>query len=369
MVPFVDLPGQYKTLKPEIDAAVLRVLDSGDFALGPEVAEFEREFAAYVGTRHAVGLNSGTSALHLALLALGIRPGDEVITTSMTFIASAAAIRYAGAIPRFVDIEPVTCTIDPARLERAITSRTRAIMPVHLYGQIAAMDDILAIAARHGLPVIEDAAQAHGTKDAQGRLAGSLGRVGCFSFYPSKNLGAYGEGGILVTNDEEIASTSRALRDWGQSARYRHTVLGYNYRMDGIQGAILRVKLRHLEAWTDARRGHAAQYRVWLGAADVGLPSERPGTRHVYHVYAIRSMQRDALRRHLDASGIQTGVHYPIPLHLQPVFADLGHVQGDFPVAESLAAEQLSLPMFAELTDAQIREVAVAVKAFEHVVV
>lgn len=368
MVPFVDLPAQYRNLKPEIDAAVLRVLESGRFALGPEVAEFEREFASYVGARHAVAVNSGTSALHLALLALGIRAGDEVITTPMTFIATAAAIRYVGATPRFVDIAPGTYTIDPALIEGAITPRTRAILPVHLYGQMAAMDDILSVAARHHLPVIEDAAQAHGTKDEQGRLAGSLGRAGCFSFYPTKNLGACGEGGILVTNDEAIASKSRTLRDWGQAARYQHTLLGYNYRMDGIQGAILRVKLRHLERWIEARRAHAAQYRLLLSKADVRLPDERPGTRHVFHLYAVRSTQRDALRRHLDAAGIQTGVHYPVPLHLQPVFADLGHRPGDCPVAESLAAEQLSLPMFAELTATQIREVAVAVKAFEHVV-
>jgi dTDP-4-amino-4,6-dideoxygalactose transaminase len=368
MVPFIDLRGQYRDLKPEIDAAVLRVLESGQFALGPEVAEFEQEFAAYVGTRHAVAVNSGTSALHLALLALGIETGDEVITTPMTFIATAAAIRYVGATPKFVDIAPDTYTIDPALIERAITPRTRAILPVHLYGQMAAMDDILDVANRHSLPVIEDAAQAHGAKDAQGRPAGSFGRAGCFSFYPTKSLGACGEGGLLVTNDDAIASASRARRDWGQSARYQHTLLGYNYRMDGIQGAILRVKLGHLERWTEARRAHAGRYRTLLGEAGVRLPYERPGTRHVFHVYAIRSTQRDALRRHLDATGIQTGVHYPTPLHLQPVFADLGHRRGDFPVAESLAAEQLSLPIFAELTAAQIRDVAVAVKAFEHVV-
>ncbi len=361
MIPMVDLQAQYSRLKPEIDEAVLRVLASSQFILGPEVAAFERDFAAYCGASEAIAVNSGTSALHLALLVAGVGPGDEVVTVPYTFVATVAAIRYAGATPVFVDIEEPWFTMDPARLEAAITPRTRAILPVHLYGQPADMDPILEVARRHGLPVIEDAAQAHGA-EYKGRRCGSIGDIAAFSFYPGKNLGAYGEGGAVVTSHAEWARRVRVLRDWGQEKRYEHTVKGFNYRMDGIQGAILRVKLRHLEDWTAARRSRAALYARALAGGPVQTPRERPDVRHVFHVYAIRSRCRDALREALQAHGIATGVHYPIPVHLQPAHADLGLGVGAFPVAERVAAEILSLPIYPELTDAQVQTIAAAIK-------
>lgn len=364
MIPYADLQSQYRAIKPEIDAAVLRVLDSAQFILGEEVAAFEREFSTFSGTRECVALNSGTSALHLALLATGVRPGDEVITVPFTFVATAAAILYAGAKPVFVDIDPVTYCMDPGVLERAITPRTKAIMPVHLYGHPADMAPILEIAARRGLTVIEDAAQAHGAH-YNGQPCGSIGAIAGFSFYPGKNLGAYGEGGAAVTGNLEFARTMRLLRSWGEEKRYEHTLKGFNYRMDGIQGAILRVKLRHLEAWTEARRARAADYRAVFAGSEVRVPVERPGCRHVYHVYAVRLRNRDATRAHLQQAGIQTGVHYPIPIHLQPAYRDLGYARGDFPVAERIASEILSLPMFPEMTSAQVEEVGVAVLAAE----
>lgn len=273
MIPFLDLKAQYASLKSEIDAAVLGVLASAQYVLGEEVAQFEREFAAYCGTKHAIAVNTGTSALHLALLAAGVGPGDEVITVPFTFVATASAICYTGATPVFIDVEPVTLTMDPQQLEAAITPRTKAILPVHLYGQMADLDAIKAIADRHGIPLIEDACQAHGA-ELHGRRAGSIGVSGCFSFYPGKNLGACGEGGIVVTNDDEHASMIRMLRDWGQEQRYHHALKGFNYRMDGIQGAILRVKLRHLEDWTEARRAHAKRYSSLLkGSSEVKPPS------------------------------------------------------------------------------------------------
>jgi dTDP-4-amino-4,6-dideoxygalactose transaminase/acetyltransferase-like isoleucine patch superfamily enzyme len=356
-VPFVDLKGQYQAIRPEILEALNRVLDGGAYVLGDEVAAFEHEFAAYSGSEFGVALNSGTSALHLALLAAGIGPGDEVITVPFTFVATVAAILYAGARPVLVDIDPRSLTLDIAQLERAIGPRTRAIMPVHLYGQPADMDPILAIARRHGLVVIEDAAQAHGA-EYKGRRAGSLGDLGCFSFYPGKNLGAYGEGGLVTTGNPEYARTIRMLRDWGQERKYHHVLRGYNYRMEGFQGAILRVKLRRLEAWTEARRAHAARYDRLLAGANVTTPVATADTRHVYHVYAVRSDRRDELQRDLQATGIQTGIHYPIPVHLQPAYADLGYGPGDFPESERAAGEVLSLPMYPELTaDLQARVV------------
>ena len=367
MIPYVDLRSQYRAIKSEIDAAVLRVLDSTQFILGDEVAAFEREFAAYCGTADAIGVNSGTSALHLALLAAGIGPGDEVITVPFTFVATAAAIVYSGAKPVFVDIEPETYTMDPSAIERAITRRTKAIMPVHLYGHAADMDPILDIAQRRGLTVIEDAAQAHGAK-YHGRRCGSMGIMAAFSFYPGKNLGAYGEGGAVVTSDPVLAKKIRLLRSWGEERRYEHTVKGFNYRMDGMQGAILRVKLRHLEAWTEARRARAADYSREFAGAGVRTPIERPDCRHVYHVYAVRLSRRDSTRAALQAAEIQTGVHYPIPVHLQPAYADLGHAPGDFPVSERVAAEVLSLPLFPEMTTEQAVSVAAAVRAAEKVV-
>lgn len=362
MIPFLDLKAQYQSLKGEIDAAVLNVLASAHYVLGEEVASFEREFAAYCGTRHAVAVNTGTSALHLALLALGVGPGDEVITVPFTFVATASAICYVGARPVFVDVEPRTLTMDASRLEAAITSRTKAIIPVHLYGQMADMDAIQAIADRHGIPVIEDACQAHGA-EYHGKRAGSIGSIGCFSFYPGKNLGACGEGGMAVTDSDEHAKMLRMLRDWGQEQRYHHVIKGFNYRMDGLQGAILRVKLRHLEDWIMARRRHAASYSSKLkGNTVVETLAEAPDRRHVYHIYAVRCRDRDRLQWTLNDGGIQTGLHYPIPVHLQKAHADLGYSQGDFPVSEAAAREMLSLPIYPEMTDRQVDGVVAAVE-------
>lgn len=360
MIPYLDLKAQYRGIKDEIDAAVLRVLDSTQFILGDEVAAFEREFATYCHASESVGVNSGTSALHLALLAAGIGAGDEVITTPFTFVATVAAIRYAGATPVFVDIEPDYFTIDPATIESAITARTRAIVPVHLYGQPAEMNGILEVAHRRGLRVIEDAAQAHGS-EYHGRRCGSLAEIAAFSFYPGKNLGAYGEGGALTTTRGDLAATCRVLRDWGQEKRYEHRLKGFNYRMDGIQGAVLRVKLRHLEVWTEQRRQVARWYDDALDPRGVRLPKERPGCRHVYHVYVVRSDDRDGLRDSLGQRGIQTGIHYPIPVHLQPAHEDLGYHRGDFPVAEAIAREVVSLPIYPEMTREQVQFVAAAV--------
>ena len=364
MIPYADLRSQYRSIKDEIDAAVLRVLDSTQFILGEEVVAFEREFAAYCGTADAVGVNSGTSALHLALLAAGIGPGDEVVTVPFTFVATAAAIVYSGATPVFVDIEPGTYTMAPGQIERVITPRTKAIMPVHLYGHAADMDPILDIAKRHNLVVIEDAAQAHGA-GYKGRRCGSMGQMAAFSFYPGKNLGAYGEGGAVVTSDPVLAKKIRVMRSWGEERRYEHSVKGFNYRMDGLQGAILRVKLRHLEAWTEARRARAADDARAFAGSGLVTPTEQPGCRHVYHVYAVRLAHRDSTRAALQASDIQTGVHYPIPVHLQPAHADLGYARGDFPVSEAVACEVLSLPLFPEMTSEQVGEVVAAVRACE----
>ncbi len=357
MIPFLDLKAQYASIKDEIDTAVLGVLASAQYVLGDEVAHFEEEFADYCGVRHAVAVNTGTSALHLALLAAGVGPGDEVITVPFTFVATVSAICYAGALPVFVDVEPVSLTMDPAKLEVAITSRTKAIVPVHLYGQMADMDAIIAIAARHGIPVIEDACQAHGA-EYKGRRAGSIGVSGCFSFYPGKNLGACGEGGIAVTNNDAHAKTMRMLRDWGQERRYHHVLKGFNYRMDGIQGAILRVKLRHLDAWTNARRAHATHYSSLLAElGTVKTPVEVAYRRHVYHIYAVRCRNRDGLHAVLEAEGIQSGLHYPIPVHLQRAHEDLGYRPGDFPVSETAARTVLSLPIYPEMTTKQVEQV------------
>lgn len=361
MIPFVDLKAQYASIRTEVNAAIQGVLDSCQFTLGSEVVEFEREFAAYCQGEYGVGVNSGTSALHLALLAAGIGPGDEVITVPFTFVASVAAIHYSGARTVFVDIDPKSFTMDPARIEAAITDRTRAIMPVHLYGQTADMDPILEIARRRGLAVIEDAAQAHGA-EYKGRRAGSLGQMGCFSFYPGKNLGAYGEGGMVVTSDPQYARTLRMLRDWGAEKKYHHVLKGYNYRLEGIQGAVLRVKLRHLETWTEARRAAAARYELLLSGSGVPMPAQMPYARHVYHVYAIRTKDRQRWQESLQGEGIQTGIHYPIPVHLLPAYEDLGYMRGDFPHSEQAADEVLSLPMYPELTEQQAGVVAAGVR-------
>lgn len=361
MIPFLDLKAQHRALRAELVEAAGRVIDSCQFALGNEVAAFEEEFAAYCHAKYAAGVNTGTSALHLAFLAAGIGPGDEVITVSHTFMASVSAVRYAGAKPVLVDIDPKTYTMDPALIERAITKHTKAILPVHLYGQPADMDPILEIGKKHNLLVIEDACQAHGA-EYKGRRAGSMGHMAAFSFYPGKNLGACGEGGAFVTNDPEYIKKVRMLRDWGQEKRYHHVLEGYNYRMDNIQGAFLRVKLRHLPAWTEARRAHAALYRELWAGSPVRFPHEAANAKHVYHIYATMASNRDALHKILGDKGIATGFHYPIPVHLQPCFAHLGYKAGDLPHTEKAAAEEISLPMFPELTDDQIREIVAAVK-------
>jgi len=359
MIPFVDLRSQYSGIKAEITAAIARVLDSGQFVLGDEVEQFEREFASACNAEHGVAVNSGTSALHLALLASGVGRGDEVITVPHTFVATAAAIEYTGARPVFVDIDPATYTMDPNQIARAIGPKTKAILPVHLYGHPADMDPILDIALESGLTVVEDACQAHGAH-YKNRPVGGIGRAGCFSFYPGKNLGAYGEGGILVTNDAALAKQARMLRDWGQERKYVHVLKGFNYRMEGIQGAILRVKLRHLPAWTEARRSHAQAYHEKLRHSGLTLPLEAAWARHVYHVYAVRVADRAAVQRTLQSNGIATGIHYPVPVHLQPAWADLGYKAGDFPEAERAANEVLSLPMFPELSETEIEVVAAA---------
>lgn len=362
MIPFLDLKAQYQSIKSEIDAAVLGVLASGQYILGEEVVRLEQEFADYCNVKHAIAVNTGTSALHLSLLAAGVGPGDEVITVPFTFVATVSAICYTGARPVFVDVEPVTLTMDAAQLEAKITSRTKAIIPVHLYGQMADMDAIKAVADHYRIPVIEDACQAHGAR-YKGARAGSIGTSGCFSFYPGKNLGACGEGGIVVTNSDDHAKTMRMLRDWGQEQRYHHLLKGFNYRMDTIQGAILRIKLRHLEAWTEARRAHAHRYSSLLsGSVHLKTPLEITDRRHVYHVYAVRSRDRDALQRALTAEGIQSGLHYPIPVHLQKAHADLGHQAGDFPVSEAAAREVLSLPIYPEMPAWHVDQVAAALE-------
>ena len=361
MVPFLNLKAQHAALEEELVAAFRRTLSSTQFVLGSEVAAFEEEFSAFSGAEFGIGVNSGTSALHLALLAAGIGSGDEVITVSCTFVATVAAIDYTGARPVFVDVDPATLNMDVAKVESAITSRTKAILPVHLHGQPADLDPLLEIARRHGLVVIEDAAQAHGA-EYKGRRAGSIGDMGCFSFYPGKNLGACGEGGMVVTNNEEFAQRIRMLRDWGQERKYHHTLKGFNYRMEGIQGAVLRVKLRHLDAWTEGRRRNAAHYNALLADSGITIPVEAPYARHVYHVYAVRIPNRDAVQAALQTREIQTGIHYPIPVHLQQAYREFGFGPGDLPVTEKASAELLSLPMFPELEPGQVEEVCQVIR-------
>jgi len=363
MIPFVDLKAQYSGIKQEIDEAMSKVFDKCQFVLGDEVEAFEAEFAAYCQAKHAVGVNSGTSALHLALLAAGIKAGDEVITASFTFVATAAAIRYSGATPVFVDVDPRSLTIDPLKIEAAITPRTKALVPVHLYGQCADMQPMIDIARSRGLIVIEDAAQAHGA-EYENRRAGGFGDLACFSFYPGKNLGAYGEGGAVTTNDDGYDKALRVLRDHGQTAKYHHEVIGYNYRLEGIQGAVLRVKLRHLEKWNDARRRLAARYRELLADAGVGLVEEMSYGKPVYHVFPILTDHRDALAEHLRSTGIATGIHYPVPVHLQPAFSGPGYNVGDLPITERAARQTLSLPIYPELSPEEVSIVAESVHRF-----
>jgi len=366
-VPFVDLQAQYRSIKSEIDAAIQRVLDTSAFILGREVEAFEREFAEYVGAQECVGVSNGTAAIQLALSACCIGAGDEVLVPANTFFASAEAVSTANASPVFVDCDPVTSTIDVNKIEAAITERTRAILPVHLYGQPADLDPVFEIAARHNLVVIEDAAQAHGAR-YKGRRTGALGRAGCFSFYPGKNLGACGEGGAVVTNDKEVARRLRMLRDHGSERKYHHEIIGYNFRLEGIQGAVLAVKLKHLDRWNELRRAHAARYRELLAPLEesgaLSLPREMSYAEHVHHLFVVQTDERDALQKHLGEAGVQTGIHYPVPVHLQPAYAALRHAPGDFPESERQARRVLSLPMFAELTEEQIARVAEAIKQF-----
>jgi len=359
LIPFLDLKSQYASIKSEIDAAIQGVLNSCQFTLGDEVAAFEEEFASYCGSKYGVGVNSGTSALHLALLAAGIGPGDEVITVPFTFVATVAAIHYTGAKTVFVDIDPRTYTMDARAIEAAITSRTKAIIPVHLYGLPVEMDLILEIAKKYRVVVIEDAAQAHGAEYG-GRRVGGIGHMGCFSFYPGKNLGAYGEGGMVMTADPEFARAVRMLRDWGGEKKYQHVLKGYNMRLEGMQGAVLRVKLRHLEVWTEARRAAAVLYSKLFGGSGVPIPYAPENARHVYHIYATRTANREMVQARLLARGIQTGIHYPTPVHLLPAYADLGYKAGAFPHSEEAADEVLSLPMFPELTASMQEQIAEA---------
>ena len=361
-IPFLDLKSHHAALRVELDRAIKEVIDSGAFAGGPFVEKFEIDFAAYCGSRYAIGVGSGTEALWLSLLACGVGPGDEVITVANTFMATAEAISYCGARPVFVDVNETTYTMDPAGLEDAHGPRTKAIIPVHLFGQPADMDPILEFARKHNLFVIEDAAQAHGAK-YKGRTAGTLGDAGCFSFYPSKNLGALGEAGAIITNDAELQEKLRVLRDHGQVRKYRHDVIGWNCRMDGIQAAVLSVKLRHLDSGNSLRRTHALQYnRAFDGRGEVVTPFEAPYAQHVYHVYAIRVEERDEVTRFLKERAIQCAVHYPVPIHLQKAYQHLGYVTGSLPISERIAREFISLPMFPELTEAQINMVVLATK-------
>jgi len=348
-VPFVDLRIQYHRLREEILNAFDEVAESTAFVLGPRVAEYEKAFAAFTGARHCIAVNSGTSALHLALIAAGVKHGDEVITVPMTFIATSWGISYVGATPVFVDVDPAAYTMSVSQIRQCITSKTKAILPVHLYGQPADMAPILDIGREYGIPVIEDAAQAHGAI-YQGRHAGTLGLCGCFSFYPGKNLGAYGEGGAIVTNDDQIARRLRSLRDHAQEERYHHTEIGFNYRMDAMQGAVLSVKLNHLQAWTEVRQFLAERYQKYLADLPIQLPAVGADRSHVWHLFVVLHGTRDRFRQSLESRGIATGLHYPIPLHLQEAYAHLGYSKGDFPVAERIGRECLSLPLFPEMT-------------------
>ncbi|MGB8657345.1 MAG: DegT/DnrJ/EryC1/StrS family aminotransferase [Candidatus Zixiibacteriota bacterium] len=362
-VNFVDLKAQYQTIKPEIDQAIEGVISNTAFVLGKAVEDFEKKFATYCGVKYCLGINSGTSALIMALQALGIGEGDEVITTPNTFIATAEAISLVGAKPVFVDIEEKSYNLDPTKLEGAITGKTKAVIPVHLYGQPADMDPILQTAAKKKVAVIEDACQAHGAW-YKGRRAGSLGVAGCFSFYPGKNLGAYGEGGAVTTNSDEMAQKIKMLRDHGSAKKFYHEYIGNNCRLEGIQGAVLSVKLNHLDQWNEKRRKNADLYRKYLKGTSVGLPEEMPFAQHVYHVFSVRVKNREKLIDFLKQKGVFTNIHYPIPIHLQNAYGFLGYKKGSFPVTEKCVDEILSLPMFAELTEEQIKYTAECIKEF-----
>jgi dTDP-4-amino-4,6-dideoxygalactose transaminase len=358
-IQFVDLLRQYHNLKPEVDAAILRVLGRGDFILGEDTREFEKEFAAFNQTPHCIGVADGTDALHLALLALGIGPGDDVIVPTNTFIASVLAISNTGARPVLVDCEPDYFTIDVKAVERALTPRTKCLMPVHLYGHPANMDPLLQIAKERKLFIVEDAAQAHGAT-YKGRLCGTMGDIGCFSFYPGKNLGAFGDGGAIVTRNPALAEKISLLRNYGQKVKYVHTMKGFNSRLDTVQAAILRIKLKHLAKWNDHRRTAAALYGQLLADTKLQLPSVASWANPIWHLYVVQTGCRERLQSALDAADISHGIHYPIPVHLQDAYADLGYKRGSFPVAEAIASRILSLPMFPEITAAEIKRVVEA---------
>lgn len=362
-VPLVDLAAQYRSIQPEIDRAIQRILDRTAFILGDEVRDFEAAFAAYVDAEGAVGVSSGTAAIELSLRAIGLQPGDEVITTAHTFIATAEAISNAGGRPVFVDVEPDTFNLDPNRVEALVTDRTRVILPVHLYGHPADLTALMEIAQRRGLYLIEDAAQAVGA-EIDGRRCGSIGHLACFSFYPGKNLGAYGDAGAVTSDDQELLDRIRRMRDHGRTTKYEHVEIGYAERIDALQAAVLAAKLPHLEAWTEARRAHARRYGELLQDLPVTPPVERDGVRHVYHLYVVRSSHRDALLEHLKANGVAAGIHYPIPLHRQPAYAGLGYEEMSLPETERAAAEVLSLPMYPELTEEQLQHICGGVRSF-----
>jgi dTDP-4-amino-4,6-dideoxygalactose transaminase len=361
-VPFLDLQAQYRSIKAEVDPAIHAILDSSAYILGPAVEAFEKEYAAFIGVKHCIALNSGTAAIALLLQAYDIGPGDEVITVANSFFASVEGIAEIGAKSVLVDCDEQTALIDTAKIEAAITSKTKAILPVHLYGQPAPMDEILAIARKHKILVLEDAAQSQGAM-YKGKRAGSLGDSACTSFYPGKNLGAYGDAGAVLTNDDEVARKMKMLREHGSPKKYFHDVIGWNERMDGIQGAVLGVKLKHLDIWNAARRKNAALYQKLLaGAPNIGLIVDHPGCESIYHLFVVRVQNREKVQAELSKNGIGTGIHYPNPLHLLPACASLGYKMGDFPATEILAKEILSLPMFAELTAEQITYVADTLK-------
>ncbi|MBL9171748.1 MAG: DegT/DnrJ/EryC1/StrS family aminotransferase [Verrucomicrobiales bacterium] len=363
-VPYLDLAAQMRPLRAEIDKAIAQTLDRCSFCLGPDVEQFEKDFAAYCHSGHSVAFNSGTSALHVALLLLDVKPGDEVITTPFTFVATSWAISYVGARPVYVDIDRKTFNLDPNQIEKAITSKTKAIMPVHLYGHPFDVDPIQAIARKHNLPLVEDAAQAHGGT-YKGKIVGTFGVTAGFSFYPGKNLGAYGEGGALVMNDPKLAARAKSLREHGSTVRYYHDEIGFNYRMEGIQGAVLRVKLKHLADWTTARRRIALRYNQLLSGTPLELPCEAAGVESAWHLYVIRHPRRDDLKKHLEANGVGCGLHYPLPLHLQKCYASLGYKKGDFPESERAGEHCLSLPIYPELTESQQNRVVDVIKSFK----
>ena len=361
-IPFLDLKTQHESIKEEINKEVMDIIDNSSFILGEKVKNFENNFASYCNSKYAVAVNSGTSALHLALISKEIKQGDEVITSPNTFIATAEAISYTGAKPVFVDINPKTYNIDVNKIEEAITKKTKAIIPVHLYGHPVDMNPILELAEKYHLEIIEDCCQSHGS-EYKGKKVPISG-IGCFSFYPSKNLGAYGEGGIIVTNNKEIAEKVLILRDHGQKEKYLHEYIGYNYRMDGFQGAVLGVKLKYLDKWTEIRRKNARIYNELFKETDIVIPFEAEYAKHVYYLYVIKVKDRDKLQKHLQEKGIDTGLHYPIPIHLQNAYKHLKIFNGEYPISESYVKEILSLPMYAELKEDQIRYVCDSIKNF-----